>query len=215
MLNFFRNTDLVDSRSLLQILNEIISPRLSDRGFEWNKKYLWFDQPKNSIRHVFQYSRLKGETGTFAWGVCLDFVPIIASNKLKYSRTDKSVTLHLFEWPDEYSNSFFNEKFEGGKTTHWGKHQTKKSIKYLFDKYEQKIMAWYDHASTIENLIEIADQQIATGKSYNIHNPSPKLVLAFLQARANQLENAKKTIEELQITIEMKDLLLKKIKVTS
>jgi hypothetical protein len=211
MRNFFQNTDLVDSQTVGQLLDEIISPGLSERGLVWNGKYLWFDEPKNSVRQVFEYSRLKGETATFVWGVCLDFVPTIFSNKLKFHRTDKSVTQHLFEWTDEYSNSFFGGKLNGGITTHWGKRETKNSIHRLFDKYEQKINKWFDRASTFENLIDIAEQQIKTGKSYNLHNPDQRLVLAFLQAKTNQFDNATKTINQLTLDDGLKELLIKQI----
>ena len=210
-MNFFQNADLVDSQTVEQLLDKIISPGLSERGLIWNGKYLWFDEPKNSIRQVFEYSRLKGETGTFVWGVCLDFVPTIFSNKLKFHRTDKSVTQHLFEWTDEYSNSFFGGKLNGGITTHWGKRETKNSIQRLFDNYEQKINKWFDRASTFENLIDIAEQQIKTGKSYNLHNPNQRLVLAFLQAKTNQFDIATKTINELTFDDGLKELLLKQI----
>ena len=211
MINFFQNTELVDSHTVGQILNEIISPRLSNRGLIRNEKYLWFDQPKNSVRQVFGYSRLKGETGTFVWGVCFDFVPTISANKLKFHRTDKSVTQQLFEWTDEYSNSFSGGRLEGGITTHWGKRETKNSIICLFDKYEQKINKWFDRASTFENLIDIAEQQIKTGKSYNLHSPDQRIVLAFLQAKTNQLDNATRTINKLTIDGSLKELLLKQI----
>ena len=211
MMNLFQNTELVDSHRVGQILNEIISPRLSNRGLIWNGKYLWFDQPKNSMRQVFGYSRLKGETGTFVWGVCLDFVPTISSNKLKFHRTDKSVTQHLFEWTDEYSNSFFGGQLDGGITTHWGKQETKNSIHRLLDKYEQKINNWFDRASTFQNLIEIAEQQIKKGKSYTLHSPDQRLVLAFLQAKTNQFDNATKTINLLTLEDSLKELLLKQI----
>jgi hypothetical protein len=104
-------------------LDEIISPKIINRGLVWNGNYLWFSQPQNSIRHVFKYSKLKGETGTFEWGVCIDFVPTIFLNKLRFHRTDKSVQLLLFERTNEYSNSFFCRNFDGGITTHWGKQE--------------------------------------------------------------------------------------------
>ena len=155
---------------------------------------------------------MKGETGTFVWGVCLDFVPTISSNKLKFHRTDKSVTPQLFEWTDEYSNSFFGGQLDGGITTHWGKRETKNSIHHLFDKYEQKINQWFDRASTIENLIGIAEQQIKAGKSYNFHSPDQRLILAFLQAKTNQLDNATKTINLLALDDNLKELLIKQIR---
>ena len=210
-MNFFQNTELVNSKTVGEILNEIISPRLSNRGLIWNGKYLWFDQPQNSIRQVFRYSRLKGETGTFVWGVCLDFVPTISSNKLKFHRTDKSVTQHLFEWTDEYSNSFFGGQLDGAITTHWGKRETEISILRLLDKYQHKIDNCFDRASTNENLIAIAEQQIKSGKSYKFHSPNQRLVLAFLQANTNQLDKAITTINLLALDDSLKELLLKQI----
>lgn len=210
-MNFFQNNELVDSQTIAQILNEIISPRLYERGLIWNGKNLWFDQPKNSVRRVFKYSKLKGEQGTFEWGICLDFVPTISSGKLKFHRTDKSVVLHLFEWTDEYSNSFYGGQLAGGITTHWGKRATQKSIKHLLDKYEQKINNWFDRAVTIDNLTGIAEQQIFTGRSYNLHSPDQRMVLAFLQAKKNQLEDATRTINLLTLDNSTKELLLKQI----
>jgi hypothetical protein len=123
MINIFQNRKLINSVTLREILDEIISPKIINRGLVWNGNYLWFSQPQNSIRHVFKYSKLKGETGTFEWGVCIDFVPTIFLNKLRFHRTDKSVQLLLFERTNEYSNSFFCRNFDGGITTHWGKQE--------------------------------------------------------------------------------------------
>jgi hypothetical protein len=214
-MNFFHKTKIVDGYTLRQSLDEIISPRLAKRTLFWNEKYLWFNQPQNSIRQVFGYSILKGGRGTFVWGVCLDFVPTITSNKLRFHRTDKSVTQHLFEWTDEYSDSFMGGHLDGGITTHWGKQATKNSIQYLLDKYETKIHDWLNKTSTFENLIAIAEQQIKIGNSYNLHNPDQRMVLAFLQAKTNQLDNATKTINALTLDDNLRQLLLKQISKTS
>jgi hypothetical protein len=211
MRNFFQNRELIDSQTIGDILNEIISPRLAKRGLMCNGKDLWFDQTQNSIRQVFKYLKLKGETGTFVWGVCLDFIPTISFNKLKFHRTEKSIQLHLFEWTDEYSNSFFGGQLDGGITTHWGKRETKNSILRLFGKYEQKINNWFDRAATFENLIEIAQQQIKEGKSYNFHDPDQQIVLAFLQAKIKQFDNATNTINQLTLNNNHKELLLEQI----
>jgi hypothetical protein len=214
-MNFFHKTKIVDGYTLRQSLDEIISPRLAKCTLFWNEKYLWFNQPQNSIRQVFGYSILKGGRGTFVWGVCLDFVPTITSNKLRFHRTDKSVTQHSFEWTDEYSDSFMGGHLDGGITTHWGKQATKNSIQYLLDKYETKIHDWLNKTSTFENLIAIAEQQIKIGNSYNLHNPDQRMVLAFLLAKTNQLDNATKTINALTLDDNLRQLLLKQISKTS
>lgn len=211
MLNIFAHKSPIDAHTLRQFLNEIISPRLANRGLVWNGQNLWFTQPSNSIRNVFQYNKLKGETGTFTWGVCLDFIPTPSSNRLIFHRTDKSVKPLLFEWTDEYSNSFFGGNIAEGITTHWGHKETKKSISKLLDKYEEKINNWFNHASTFEDLLEIAQRQIEIGKSYNFHNPDPKLILAFLQAKLHQYDEATRTIKDLGVDENLKMSLLNQV----
>lgn len=194
---FFKEPKLpIDKQTLRDILNKIISPRLKNYGLVWNGKYLWFDQPHDSIRFVFYYTLLKGETGTFTWGVCPDFNPTItASNKLQFHRTDKSVVPLLFDWPSEYSNSFLGGSLKNGVTTHWGGKDAERSIKDLMDRYENQIFNWFKTASSLEGLIQIAEKQIEAGKSYNQHNPNPKLVLAFLYGKASQKDKALQMIE--------------------
>ena len=198
---FFKNNKVpVDKQTLYSILDHLISPRLKNHGLTWNGKYLWFDQPRESIRRVFHYTFLKGETGTFTWGVCPDFIPTITtSNKLQFHRTDKSATPLLFEWPNEYANSFFGGNLKDGITTHWGQRETERSVKDLMDRYESQIFNWFKTASSLEGLIQIAERQIETGKSYDLHSPDPKLVLAFLYGRASQMDKAIQMIEVLNV----------------
>jgi hypothetical protein len=211
MLNIFSNNSPVDAQSLKQILNEIISPRLSKRGLVWNNHALWFTQPSNSVRQVFRYNKLKGETGTFIWGVCVDFIPTLSSNGLTFHRTDKSVTPLLFEWTDEYANSFFGGNISQGITTHWGHKEARRSITELLNKYEERINNWFDNASTIDNLIAIATRQVETGKSYNMHDPNPKLILAFLQRKTKQTNIALKTLNDLGLDENIKTLFVRQL----
>ncbi len=197
MLNFFKAKSPVDKETLNRILQETVSARLEKKGFKWDGSSLWFKDNKSSIKQVFQYVRLKGEQGTFAWGVCLDFVPTISGGKMKYHRTDKSVKLHLFEWTEEYANSFFGGQLGNGVATHWGETEAKQSIARLFDKYQKEILDWFESASSIDNLIEIAKRQIQTERSYIVHSPNPKFVLAFLLAKSGQLDKAMFTFEQL------------------
>jgi hypothetical protein len=197
MLSIFKTSSPVDKGTLNRILQETISTPLEKKNFKWDKNSLWFTDNKNSIRQVLKYVKLKGEQGTFSWGVCLDFVPTISGNKIKYHRTDKSVTLHLFEWTDEYANSFYGGQLGNGVTTHWGENDAKQSISKLFDNYEKKIFDWFEKTNSIDNLIEIATRQIETGKSYSMHSPNPKFVLSFLLAKTGQFAKAVSTFEEL------------------
>lgn len=126
-------------------------------------------------RGTFFVIHLKGETGTFTWGVCPDFIPTITgSNKLQLHRTDRSVIPLLFDWPNEYANSFLGGKLKNGITTHWGKKDAEHSIKELIDRYENEIFNWFKKASSLQGLIQIAEQQARTGKCYHLHHPNPR-----------------------------------------
>jgi hypothetical protein len=78
MFEHFYTKHPVHKASLNRILQETVSSRLENRNFTWDNNTIWFSDNKNSIRHVLKYIRLKGEQGTFSWGVCLDFVPTIS-----------------------------------------------------------------------------------------------------------------------------------------
>ncbi len=122
---------------------------------------------------------------------------MVSNGKIVYHKSAKKYVHHLFEWTDEYASSFSGGQLVNGVTTHFGLQDTKKSIATLFERYEQKIINWFDTAITVENLIDKAELQISVGKHYEIHNPPPKYVLAFLYAKAKQLDKATKLFENL------------------
>lgn len=187
----------MDSKMLSASLNEVVSPRLSKIGLNFYSDYLWFSKSTDSIRKVFKYSLLKGNQGTFTWGVCFDFIPTISGNTLKFHKTEKSVTLHLFEWTDEYANSFSGGKWDGGVISHWDINKLGKSVDRLLDKYENKMVDFYAGASTIEKSIKITEKQIQDQKSYDLHSPNPKYLLPFLLARNQQIDKSILALNEL------------------
>lgn len=220
MFNIFSNDkSVIDAKTLQQILDETLAPKLQQIGLTKATNYSWHEQTLKEIRHGFSYTHLKGATGTFTWGVNLDFLPIIHRSKLEYHKSLKKYLHHLFEWTNEYSSSFTGGQMQNGITTHWGFKAAKKSIASLFDRYEHKIIKWFDTANSIENLVDIAERQVSFGKYYDIHFPRPKYVLAFLYAKTNRLDEAIKLFEafdlfyfdnndELKEQIRMKSLAL-------
>ncbi|MBZ4191842.1 hypothetical protein [Niabella beijingensis] len=214
MLQLFKNRDLINTGQLLEILDQNLSPRLKARGLLWNGSYLWFDGFRNSVRRVFGYSLLKGGQGTFTWGVCLDFIPTLSGNNLRLHRTDKSVKLQLFEWTDEYAASFNKNSDDKSESnvTHWGAYNAKQSVKKLMDKYEARIFKWFDAAYTLEDVIKIAEYQVAEGKIYKFHNPDPQWILAFLYAKTKEHQKAIEIIHMLDIDETLKPQLIQKVK---
>ena len=200
MFNLFNNKTLVNTNTLVQLLDDTISARVQNLGLVRQSDYLWHSLSVDTIRPGLQYMQLKGGQGTFTWGVCIDFVPLVTGNNLTFFKSDKKFKFHAFEWTDEYSNSFFGGQLQDGVTTHWGLNNAKKSIKSLFDKNENKIIKWFDNAKTLESLIATLEQQVTIGRQYNFHWPNPKYVLAFLYAKANQTEKAIQLFDTLSMT---------------
>jgi hypothetical protein len=190
MFNISNTNSPIDKKELHQLLDEIITPQLEKIAFTMRSNYSWYSEPSNLIRHGFKYDLLKGEVGTFSWGACLNFIPMLSGSSIKYFRTEKAFKLQLFEWTDEYSNSFFDGSLDGGIATHWGYKKAKNSITELFNRYEEKVLSWFSNAYSIESLIEIAQLQVSFGKFYNFHHPSPSYILAFLYAKNKQLDKA-------------------------
>ena len=192
MFNIFRKRDnsLIDAATLQQILGEILSPKLGQLGLTRQANYLWYDSTVDHIRRGFSYSLLKGGQATFTWGVNLDFLPIVSNGKIVYHKSAKNYVHHLFEWTDEYRSSFLGKELAGGVTTHFGAHNARKSIATLFKRYESSIVNWFNTASSISELVSIAERQVADGKHYKFHDPHPAYVLAFLNAKANRLDQA-------------------------
>jgi len=200
MFNLF-NSDksIIDAKTLQQLLDEILTPGLEKMGLTKASNYLWHEQTLKTIRRGFSYKHLKGASGTFAWGVSIDFLPIVHGSKIKYHKTARNYVHHIFEWPDEYSSSFVGGQLRNGITTHFGVKEAKKSIEKLFDRYQPKIIKWFDTTNTVENLIDIAERQVSFGEYYNIHSPRPKYVLPFLCAKANQIDKAIELFDKLDL----------------
>jgi hypothetical protein len=196
-----KREDPITNTFLKTILNEILTPLLSSRGLtKYNGEYLWYSDFNNDgIKLVFKYTLMKGERGLFSWGVCIEDIPTYTQKKeLKNHRTDKSTTLHLWDWPKGYSKSFEG----GGKPTdlvsHWGEKECRHTINEVFNKYSNEIELWYGKASTTTGCLELANEQIDKGGAYNIHFPNPKYVLIFLTAKLGNKTKAFELLNDLK-----------------
>ena len=184
---FRKKEDPITKAVLKTILNEKLTPLLREIGLtKYNDEYLWYsDFNEERIRLVFKYDLMKGASGLFSWGVCFADVPTYRqTKKLKHHKTDKSTTLHLWDWPRGYSKSFEG----GGRPTelisHWGEKECKRTIFEIFNKYGSEIILWYKKAGTISGCMEIVTEQINRGKgAYNMHFPHAKYILIFLTAK--------------------------------
>lgn len=192
MFSFFKPAPKqINTATLQQMLEEILTPQLAQLGLTKTGKYTWHEHTVKEIRRGFSYSLLKGGAATLTWGVCLDFLPVIAGNRLVYYKPARQYCHHLFEWPEAYSNNFLKaQTVVGGTASHWGDKEARKSITGLFNSQLPVMKAWFNNANCIEALLAIAQKQVTIGTPYTLHHPSPDYVLAFLYARCQQPEKA-------------------------
>lgn len=190
--------DPITKTHLKKILNEIITPRMKDVGLtKYDGRYLWFsDFGENGIKKVFRYNLMKGETGTFTYGNCFEFIPTYTQTaKIKNHKTDKSTTLHLFERTEGWKQSF-----EGGvftdQTSHWGESKCRNTVLELLEKYIPIMNTWWANNVTINQNIETANYQIEKGGGYKANHPKSNYIKAFLIGKNGDIENAVKIIEE-------------------
>jgi hypothetical protein len=189
---------LLDKARLHDILIEILSPAMSKLNMTEQKYGQWTSPFNGGIGRIFKYTPLKGGQGTFTWGVGFNFLPIISGNRLIFQRTTKSIKPHLFEWPNEYSNSFFGGDLRNGVCSEWGEGEASHSIQRLFDRNQNKIFTWFDTASTMEGALSIVQDQVHFQKAYKFHSPSPDYVLTFLLAKSGFIDKALIQFDKLQ-----------------
>ena len=189
----------MDADGLKKLLDEVITPVVISLGMEQKGDYLWYYPGANEIRFGLQYSQIKGDQGTLTWGLCLNYVPLISGNTLRFCRTEKSFKFHLFEWTNEYSNSFSGCKMTNGVVAHSDIKRTKESLQNLIKRYIPKIQHWLETLQSTDQIIKCAELQINEGKHYKLHYPNPKYILPFLYAKQHISDMSKEQFEALDL----------------
>lgn len=215
MFNLFNRKfpDPVNSETLKKILNNRVSPSLLEIGLEWNGKNQWIGASENGIRKILKFQVGKGLMGTFVWGMCFDFLPILSGKRIVYQRTLKSAKPQLFEFSAAIDNFQSNKSdLENGIATTWGERQCDKSIKLLFKKRKDEIFNWLDLGSTVNGSLTIANRQMSN-ENYDIHWPNPKYVAAYLNAKNGNKKLGIELLEEIQSNrLKLENEIFEKIK---
>jgi hypothetical protein len=188
---------------LKTILNEKLTPLLGKLGLtKCNGEYLWYsDFNDERIRLVFKYTLMKGESGLFSWGVYFDYIPTFTKTKeLKNHRTEKSTTLHLWDWPKGYSKSFEGGGPPADLISHWGEKACRQILDEVFNKYRTEIELWYRKANTTAGCLELVNGQIDKGGAYDLHSPNAKYIRIFLVAKLGDKGKAIELLNEFKAT---------------
>jgi hypothetical protein len=117
----------------------------------------------------------------------------------------------LFDWPKDYGEVFFGGRHYS-RASHWGQNEFKRTLKKHFELNKAHLFDWLSQANDIDELTRIAEYQINTAKEYTIHHPSPKYVLMFLYAKADLTDKAMESLNDLNLSLVIKDKISKLIK---
>lgn len=159
---------------------------------------VWFsDFDNNGLKSVVRFQLTKGLGAVFVFGKCFEFLPTISnSHKLINHKTDKSTTLHLFDYTDSI---IIRPKF--GKPRQLLISVTNKSdfskgldlfLKFGLD----KIKSWFEANQTIENCIETGLKQLSVNEQYSLHSPNQNYVLSYLYSKQGKPNEANAYLEK-------------------
>lgn len=200
LFNFLnkKHPEPVSAEVLKSVLNEYVTPIVSVIGLEWDGKNQWIGPSENGIRKVLKHQVGKGLMGTFIWGMCYDFLPMVSGKKIVLQRTFQSARPQLFQFSTT-TNDFLNGKsdLQNGVTSTWGEKECRKSTSKLFLKRKNEIFEWLESGKTLNGSIEIARKQI-TDKNYDTHWPNPKYVISFLYAKKGDKEKGTSMLLEIE-----------------
>jgi hypothetical protein len=194
-------------------LDRIISPRVSSLGLKWRGDYAWISENGNGIRKIFHYGRFtrSGNRGCISWGIALDFVMIPKGNKLVYNRTEKTAIIHVGEWAEGYLRSFRGEEMiDGiGVASHYSQ-IAEKTLTQAIEGELNHIKAFYDKTSNLDQIIEIAKNQLENPESpiSKMRFPSPAYILAFIYAKLGNLQLAHDYLQKDRLISDPKNISL-------
>jgi hypothetical protein len=107
----------------------------------------------------------------------------------------------LFEWTDEYSDSFFGGSIQKGVAIHGSIEETQGAIAKLIQRYEQAIADWIGLASAEGVLVRLAETQLHIGRQYKLHYPVPEFILPYLYAHNKMGGKALASFDTLQMDL--------------
>lgn len=205
----YQYTEFYYVNEIVNLLNNKLNKFLDQFNIhKWNNEFIWFsDINEYHYRKVFKYKSSHYD-GTFSWGYCFDFIPLIKSNKLVYNRTEKSVDLHYWELPlkninpvplntYKIDNCWKLSNIAKGSIFH-SKEGFDETFEILIFDEARRIADFFTKNPTIDEIIELYDFQINNPDNFYSHiYPSRKYFKAFLLAKVGQKNTAIKLIEDL------------------
>jgi|GEM_PF-1970476 len=154
----------------------------------------WLSEWENGARRVISLFLLRGDCAVLCWGWNYDFLPEVHSGRIKYFRTEKSVSLQLRQLPREFIDG-----------TDWSEYRVhlharqpeelKENVLAVWRLTEPQITGWYSKTDTPEKMLSELERQKEHGGYYRVFYPEQAYVQAFLTARYKDVQMAEKLLQ--------------------
>ena len=192
------------SDELKEKLNEFLLEPFQNWGLnKYNGTYLWFsDFSEFGVRKVFSYQKLKGESGTFRWGFCYEFIPTLSNTMtIKNHKTEKSVQLHLFDEPLKFitfRGTPFTDYQEKGMVSEWGISEFNRTFNNLWNESKASIKEWFDNYESFDWMLKTIEHQLEFGSGYRMRSTRQDYIKAFLLMKIGRMQEGVEILERVK-----------------
>lgn len=176
------------------LLAEQVTPSLAAE-YTYDGRYLWFSPWRDHSRRVIRVYLLRG-SAIFQWGRCFDFLPVLSNDnqRISYQRTDRSVGMQLFTWPEGHWSS----APAGSRPCRFSlfgrdRQEVVKGLLRAYGEAKPRWEAWFQETEGLEACLREAERQAA--EAFNINSPHPAYVRPFLLAALGRSEEALAALE--------------------
>jgi len=185
---------LATNAELKEILARRITPLMEKAGYTCDGQYTWFSPWEGHSRQVVRVYLLKGASAMFQWGRCFDFLPVPSGSwtAIRYQRTDRSVGMQLFTWPEGH---WTRNPRRTGYFSQFGAdlRDVERQVWTAFQEARPAWEAWFRETAGLEASLREAERQSA--ETFNINWPRPQYVRAFLLAALGRQAEGAEALE--------------------
>jgi hypothetical protein len=153
---------------------------LARAGFEPIAPGVHARSVEDGIVQLAKLMTFKDGTYSLQWGVSLPWMPHAFSPKPKWHRTLKSARMDLFEWPVTLAAAPGESLDEWHVKLSHGPHYMALTFDAMWRSLSPRMHAFFERVRTAPGVMAAA--QVQCGQTV-LHDPDPRLVLAFTAAR--------------------------------
>ncbi len=154
------------------------------------KNRIWFsDFDEQGVKNVIRFQLTKGFGAVFVFGKCFKFLPTISNSKrLINHKTDKSTTVHLFDYSSSItvSKNFIKRKPLQLSVMNYS--YLSDGLDTFVRKGIKEIDHWFHNNQSIQDCINTSLQQIYLAEEYAFRSPNQNYILSYLFSKTGDLK---------------------------